>query len=72
MFTDSALEECRLSLEAVKALVFLSDGVVEARNAAAELVGFERSRRRILAGILLCSRWRASPELVRASEMPLY
>ena len=36
--------EIRLQLEAADALTFLSDGVAEARNAAGELFGFERTR----------------------------
>jgi serine phosphatase RsbU (regulator of sigma subunit) len=36
-------EESQFVLEPDKSLVFLSDGVVEARNAAGELFGFERT-----------------------------
>jgi len=41
---DAVYTEARLHLVAGDALTFLSDGVVEARNAAGELFGFDRTR----------------------------
>ncbi len=41
---DAAHSECALTLAPGDTLTFLSDGVVEAQNAARELFGFERTR----------------------------
>lgn len=43
IFAEREYEESQFALEPDKPLVFLSDGVVEARNAAGELFGFERT-----------------------------
>ncbi|MGA7521240.1 MAG: SpoIIE family protein phosphatase [Acidobacteriaceae bacterium] len=42
--TEASYEERRFALAPGDRLTFLSDGVVEARNAAGELFGFERTR----------------------------
>jgi serine phosphatase RsbU (regulator of sigma subunit) len=42
---DTIYAETALKLEADETLTFLSDGVVEARNGAGELFGFERAAR---------------------------
>jgi serine phosphatase RsbU (regulator of sigma subunit) len=43
-------EEIQFSLKPDESLTFLSDGVVEARNASGELFGFERTLRVIDSG----------------------
>jgi phosphoserine phosphatase RsbU/P len=43
--SDTVYEELRFTLAPGDTLTFLSDGVVEARNASGELFGFERARR---------------------------
>lgn len=45
IFAEGEYEESQFVLEPDKPLVFLSDGVVEARNAAGELFGFDRTLR---------------------------
>jgi hypothetical protein len=52
-------EETALQLEQNDRLVFLSDGVAEARNAAGELLGFERARE---------LSYRPASEIARAAE----
>jgi hypothetical protein len=42
---DASYAETALGIEAADTLTFLSDGVVEARNAAGELFGFDRTAR---------------------------
>ena len=40
---NAEYEECRLQLQPAESLTFVSDGIVEARNAAGELFGFDRT-----------------------------
>ena len=56
---ESSYNEIALALEASGTITFLSDGVVEARNAAGELFGFERAQE-------LSSR--PAPEMARAAR----